>query len=166
MLAVASDRAGAERLASGYGLVVANENSPEQCVLSGSMSAIDRAQEAARQSGLRAKRLALAGAFHTDAMASGVIPFRRALDEIEFRRADSPVISSVTGQPFGEDVRDALAASLVSPIRWTAVVRRLQRLGVSRYLDVGPGKVLAGLVRRTIEGAEVETLASRESAVA
>jgi malonyl CoA-acyl carrier protein transacylase len=166
MLAVASDRAGAERLASAYGLVVANENSPEQCVLSGSMSAIDRAQEAARQSGLRAKRLALAGAFHTDAMASGVIPFRRALDEIEFRRADSPVISSVTGQPFGEDVRDALAASLVSPIRWTAVVRRLQRLGVSRYLDVGPGKVLAGLVRRTIEGAQVETLASRESAVA
>jgi malonyl CoA-acyl carrier protein transacylase len=45
-------------------------------------------------------------------------------------------------------------------------VRRLQRLGVSRYLDVGPGKVLAGLVRRTIEGAQVETLASRESAVA
>jgi len=166
MLAVGSDRGVAERLASAFDLVLANENSPEQFVLSGSVHGIDSAQEAARHDGIRVKRLAVAGAFHTEAMVSGVAPFRRALEEIECRRTDSPVISSVTGEPFGDDVRDALAASLVSPIRWTAVMQRLESLGVRRYIDVGPGKVLAGLVRRTIDGAQVETGTSRESAVA
>ena len=76
------------------------------------------------------------------------------------------MVSSTTAEPFGEDVRDALSASLTSPIRWTAVLATLRELGVTRYVDVGPGKVLAGLVRRTIDGAETETLARRESALA
>ena len=77
-----------------------------------------------------------------------------------------PVISSTTAEIFEGDARDALAASLISPIRWTDVLGSLRELGVTRYVDVGPGKVLAGLVRRTIEGAETETLASQESALA
>ena len=99
-------------------------------------------------------------------MSAGVEAFRAELDEIEFRSAGAPVVSSTTADFFGEDVRDTLAASLVNPIRWTAVLEKLRSLEVTRYLDVGPGRVLAGLVRRTIDGAEVETLASRESALA
>jgi malonyl CoA-acyl carrier protein transacylase len=166
MLAVGSDRDGAVALAADHGLTLANENSPQQFVLSGPLPAIEAAEAAAKGSGDRAKKLAVAGAFHTNAMASGVGPFREALEEIEFREPDAPVISSTGAEPFGDDVRDALAASLTSPIRWTAVLGTLSELGVTRYLDVGPGKVLAGLVRRTIDGAETETLASRESAVA
>jgi [acyl-carrier-protein] S-malonyltransferase len=166
MLAVGSDREGAAKLADQHGLTLANENSPQQFVLSGPLGAIEEAEAAARGSGLRAKKLAVAGAFHTEAMASGVEPFRAALDEIDFRAARVPVISSTTIAPFGEDVRDALAASLISPIRWTGVLEKLRGFGVHRYLDVGPGKVLAGLVRRTLDGAETETLASRESALA
>jgi [acyl-carrier-protein] S-malonyltransferase len=166
MLAVGSDRDGAATLAVEHGLTLANENSPQQFVLSGPLPAIEAAEVAAKGSGVRAKKLAVAGAFHTDAMATGVEPFRAALDEIEFREPEVPVVSSTSAEPFGDDVRDALAASLTSPIRWTAVLGKLSQLGVTRYLDVGPGKVLAGLVRRTIEGAETETLASRESALA
>ncbi len=166
MLAVGSDRDGAAALAAEHGLTLVNENSPRQFVLSGPMAAIEAAATAAKGSGIRAKRLAVAGAFHTEAMASGVGPFREALEEIEFREPDAPVISSTTAEPFGDDARDALAASLVSPIRWTAVLGRLRELGVTRYLDVGPGKVLAGLVRRTLDDVEIETLASRVSAVA
>ena len=166
MLAVGSDRAGAEALATEHGLTVANENSPEQFVLSGPERALEEALAAAKSGGIRAKRLAIAGAFHTPAMEPGTGPFRTALDEVEFRRPDAPVISSTTAEPFDEDPRDALAASLTSPIRWTAVTRKLDELGVVSFLDVGPGKVLAGLVRRTIEGVEIETLASRERAVA
>ena len=166
MLAVGSDRDGAAALAAGHGLTMANENSPQQFVLSGALDAIEAAEAAAKGSGVRAKKLAVAGAFHTDAMSSGVAPFRAALEEIEFRPTAAPVISSTTAEPFGDDIRDALAASLTSPIRWTAVLGKLDELGVTRYLDVGPGKVLAGLVRRTIDGAETETLASRESALA
>ncbi len=166
MLAVGSDRDGAASLANEHGLTLANENSPQQFVLSGPLQALEAAEAAARESGVRAKKLAVAGAFHTEAMASGVEPFRDALDEVDFQPPRVPVISSTTTEPFGDDVRDALAASLTSPIRWTGVLERLRGLGVERYLDVGPGKVLAGLVRRTLEGAETETFASRESALA
>jgi [acyl-carrier-protein] S-malonyltransferase len=166
MLAVGSDRDGAAGLAAEHGLTLVNENSPQQFVLSGPLAAVEAAEAAAKSSGVRAKQLAVAGAFHTDAMASGVDPFRAALDGIEFRPPEAPVISSTTAEPFADDVRDALAASLVRPIRWTMVLGRLGVLGVTRYLDVGPGKVLAGLVRRTLDGIETETLASRESAVA
>jgi [acyl-carrier-protein] S-malonyltransferase len=166
MLAVGSDRDGAAALADEHGLTLANENSPQQFVLSGPISAIEAAEAAAKGTGVRAKKLAVAGAFHTGAMASGVAPFREALEEIEFREPEVPVVSSTTAEFFREDARDALAASLTSPIRWTAVLGRLRELGVSRYLDVGPGKVLAGLVRRTLDDVEIDTLASRESAVA
>jgi [acyl-carrier-protein] S-malonyltransferase len=166
MLAVGSDRDGAAALADEHRLTLANENSPQQFVLSGPLSAIEEAEAAAKGLGIRAKRLAIAGAFHTDAMAVGVPPFREALDEIEFREPEVPVVSSTTAEFFGEDARDTLAAALTSPIRWTAVLGRLKELGVTRYLDVGPGKVLAGLVRRTLDGVETETAASRESALA
>jgi malonyl CoA-acyl carrier protein transacylase len=166
MLAVGSDREGAAALAAEHGLTLANENSPQQFVLSGPLPAIEAAEAAAKGSGIRAKKLAVSGAFHTEAMASGVEPFRAALDQIEFRASQAPVVSSTTAEIFEGDVRDALAASLISPIRWTDVLGRLRELGVMRYVDVGPGKVLAGLVRRTIDGAETETLASRESALA
>jgi malonyl CoA-acyl carrier protein transacylase len=166
MLAVGTDRDGAAALATEHGLTLANENSPQQFVLSGPVTAIETAEAAAKRSGIRAKKLAVAGAFHTEAMASGVEPLRAALDRIEFREPATPVVSSTTADFFGDDVRDSLAASLISPIRWTAVLGRLEDLGVTRYLDVGPGKVLAGLVRRTIDGAETETLASREAALA
>jgi len=166
MLAVGSDRDGATALAADHGLTLANENSPQQFVLSGPLEAIEAAEAAAKGSKVRAKLLAVAGAFHTEAMAPGVEPFRAALEQIEFRPLRFPVISSTTAEAFGDDVRDTLAASLTSPIRWTAVLARLDELGATRYLDVGPGKVLAGLVRKTLDGAETETLANRESALA
>jgi malonyl CoA-acyl carrier protein transacylase len=166
MLAVGSDREDAAALANEHGLTLANENSPQQFVLSGPLAAIESAEAAAKESGLRAKKLAVAGAFHTEAMASGVEPFRQALDEVEIGEPDAPVVSSTSADFFAADARDALAASLVSPIRWTAVLGKLGQLGVTRYLDVGPGKVLAGLVRRTLVDPDVEIVSNRESALA
>ena len=163
MLAVGSDRAGAESLSSEHGLVLANENSPEQFVLSGPLEGIEAAH-AAKSSGIRAKRLAVAGAFHTAAMKPGVEPFRAALEEIGFNPSEAP--SSPRRPPTAFRGRKGFPRRiLTSPIRWTAVTRKLRDLGVTRYLDVGPGKVLAGLVRRTIEESEIETLASRERAL-
>jgi [acyl-carrier-protein] S-malonyltransferase len=164
MLAVGSDRHRAEELAEEHGLVLANENSPRQFVLSGTARAIEAAEAAAKGDGVRAKRLAVSGAFHTEAMTVAVAPFRAAMAEEAFREPDTPVLSSTSADLFPSDIRAALAASLTSSIRWTAVLRRLRDLGTERFLDVGPGKVLAGLVRRTIDDARIETLASREPA--
>jgi [acyl-carrier-protein] S-malonyltransferase len=166
MLAVGSDREAAEALATEHGLTLANENSPEQFVLSGPLPGIESALAAAKAGGVRAKRLAVAGAFHTAAMEPGIPAFRAELDRVEFRGPAAPVVSSTTAEFFEGDPRAALGASLTSPIRWTAVTRKLRDLGTTRFLDVGPGKVLAGLVRKTIEGVEIETLTSRERAVA
>ncbi|HEY3192448.1 MAG TPA: acyltransferase domain-containing protein [Solirubrobacterales bacterium] len=166
MLAIGSDRDRAEALAAEHGLTLANENSPEQFVLSGPLAAIEAAEAGAKSDGVRAKKLAVAGAFHTEAMASGVAPFRRALDEVDVRRPEVPVVSSTSAEFFDDSIRDTLAASLVSPIRWTAVLQKLRQLGVTTYLDVGPGKVLAGLVRRTLVDPHVEIVSNRESALA
>ncbi len=166
MLAVGSDRDSAELLAGEHGLILANLNSPEQFVLSGPLREIERAKEQARARGLRAKRLAVSGAFHTPAMHGAVPAFSAALGAVEFREPSAPVISSTTAGPFSPEIRSELAASLVSPVRWTEALGRLRALGVTRFLDVGPGKVLAGLVRRTLVDPHIEALSFREAVVA
>ena len=165
MVAVGGERDAALALAAEAGLELANENSPGQFVLSGPEAGLDRALEAARPRGLRAKRLPVAGAFHSAAMAPAVEPFRACLDSIGFRAGHSPVISCATATPFAVDPRDQLAAALTNPVRWADVVRALRAAGARRFLDVGPGRVLAGLIRRTIEGAEVETRSQAEEAL-
>jgi [acyl-carrier-protein] S-malonyltransferase len=166
MLAVGGDHGQAEALAEAHGLTLANENSPKQFVLSGPLPAIESAERVAKDGGLRAKRLAVAGAFHTAAMEPAVAPFRAALKEIDFGPPSAPVLSSTSAQPFPDDPREGLVAALTVSIRWIETLRRLSELGARRFLDVGPGKVLAGLVRRTLDDAEVETFAAREATVA
>lgn len=164
MLAVGVDRAEAHALAGRHGLVVANENSPRQFVLSGDERGLDSALADARDSGMRAKRLAVAGPFHSPAIEPAVAPFRAMLAETEIRSPRSTVISGVTVAPFGVDVRGNLAAALISPVRWVQVLERLRAEGAHRFVDVGPGRVLAGLVKRTLEGAATETVPPMEVA--
>jgi len=162
MVAVGGERARAVELAEGSGLELANENSPGQYVLSGPVESLERALELARERRLRAKRLPVAAAFHSATMAPATEPFRALLDEIEFEPPVTPVISCVSAEPFPGDPRELLAAALTSPVRWVEVMARLQAGGVGRMIDVGPGRVLAGLARRSLEGVEVQTLAEAE----
>jgi malonyl CoA-acyl carrier protein transacylase len=155
MLAVGGDREQATTLARRVGLELANENSPEQFVLTGPDAAIESALEEARHRGLRAKRLAVAGAFHSRAMEPAIDRFRNSLAEVEFQAPRAPVVSSVNAAPFGPDPGELLAAALTRPVRWVAVLERLRAEGVTRFCDVGPGRVLAGLVRRTLDGVEI-----------
>jgi len=162
MLAVGGDRDAAERLAERHGLTLANENSPKQFVLSGPEKLLDVAAAEAKESGLRAKRLAVRGAFHSPAMETVVASFEDFLAGIELHEPRVPVLSCVTAAPFGADVRSLLAAALTRPVRWVDVLRRLREDGGTRFVDVGPGKVLAGLVKRTLDGVSVETNQSPE----
>jgi malonyl CoA-acyl carrier protein transacylase len=155
MLAVRAARADAQPLAGRHGLVVANDNSPEQVVLSGPGDGIATAEHEARELGMRAKRLAVAGGFHSPAMEPALEPFRAALDEIDFAPPEVPVFSCVTAEPF-DDPRRRLAEALVSPVRWLEVMRGLQAAGVVQIVEAGPGRVLTGLVRRSLDGVEAE----------
>jgi [acyl-carrier-protein] S-malonyltransferase len=93
-----------------------------------------------------------------------VLPrLRQALAQIEVRPPRVPVLSGVTAEPI-DDVRNRLAEALVSPVRWREVLAALERRGIGRFVEIGPGKVLKGLVRRTLPDAEALTLADLEPA--
>jgi [acyl-carrier-protein] S-malonyltransferase len=153
MLAVRATRAEAAPLARRLGLAVANHNAPTQVVLSGPADAVEAAAEDARERGFRAKRLPVAGAFHSPLVSDAVEPFLDALRKLEVRPPRAPVLSCVTAVPF-DDVRRRLAEALVRPVRWLEVLHALQSAGVRRFVETGPGRVLAGLVRRSLDGVE------------
>jgi [acyl-carrier-protein] S-malonyltransferase len=147
----------AHALAERHGLVVANDNSPGQVVLAGPVDALEPAAADATSVGARgARRLPVAGAFHSPLMAVAAEPFARALEGIEVRAPSVPVMSCVTAEPF-EDVRAGLVAALTGPVRWREVVLALHARGARRFVEVGPGKVLTGLVKRTLDDVELVT---------
>jgi [acyl-carrier-protein] S-malonyltransferase len=142
-------------VADDAGLTWANDNSPEQVVLSGPDRALGRAEEALRGQGARVKRLPVAGAFHSPAMEAAVPEFRERLADTEISEPSLPVFSCVTAEPF-DDVRERLAQALVSPVRWLDVMHALRDRGADRYVETGPGKVLTGLVKRSLDDVEAQ----------
>jgi [acyl-carrier-protein] S-malonyltransferase len=165
MLAVrVREREPVEQVAADTGLTIANDNAPDQLVLSGAVDALDRAEELLRERKVRAKRLPVAGAFHSPLMEPAVAPFRELVEQIEFRAPRVPVLSCVTAQPFGDDVQDRLVEALTSPVRWTGVLGTLQELGARHYVETGPGRVLTNLVRKSLDGVEAEAPLAMEAA--
>ncbi|HWF72139.1 MAG TPA: ACP S-malonyltransferase [Solirubrobacteraceae bacterium] len=147
----------AAEIATSGGLAVANDNSPQQVVLSGSREAFAAASDAARELGLRPMELPVTGAFHSPMMAGAVPEFEAALAGAELTPEPTPgvtVISAVTAQPF-DDVRRRLAEALTMPVRWRETVLAMHERGARRFVEVGPGKVLTGLVKRTVRDVEL-----------
>jgi [acyl-carrier-protein] S-malonyltransferase len=142
-------------LAGAHGLAVANDNSPQQVVLSGDRSAFEAASVAAKELGLRAMELPVTGAFHSPMMAGAVPEFTEALARVDVTSPDGvTVMSAVTAAPF-EDVRAQLAQALTMPVRWRETLLALRELGAERFVEVGPGRVLTGLVKRTLRDVEL-----------
>jgi [acyl-carrier-protein] S-malonyltransferase len=146
----------AEVVAEAAGITVANDNAPGQVVLSGPREKLAVAEEAAREHGRRSIALDVAGAFHSPSMEPAVKPFRAALDETELHDGAFTVFSCASTKPF-EDVRAELAAALTRPVRWRETVLALHEAGGRRFVEVGPGKVLARLGKRILPDCPVET---------
>jgi [acyl-carrier-protein] S-malonyltransferase len=157
MMAVGASADVAGDLAERFGLTVANDNSPEQVVLSGDAVAVDAACNRAKVEGLRAARLRVSGAFHTRDMAHAAPELERALGAIDIDEPRIPVFSGVTAAPF-DDTRSRLVEGLTSPVRWREIVLALRDHGATRFVEVGPGRVLTGLVRKTLDGAETDVV--------
>ena len=150
---VGADEAEAAQVADAAGLTVANDNAPGQIVLAGDRDAFDRAEEVAGELGKRTIRLPVAGAFHSPSMAPAVAPFRAALDEVELGEPRFTVFSCASAEPFA-DVRDELARALIRPVRWRETFTAIHEAGATRFIEVGPGKVLARLAKRIVAGDE------------
>jgi [acyl-carrier-protein] S-malonyltransferase len=164
MLAVrARDRATVDQVAARTNLSVANDNAPDQLVLSGALAALDEAETLLREQRVRAKRLPVAGAFHSPLMEPAVEPFRRLAERVEVRAPRVPVLSCVTAAPF-QDVREQLVQAITRPVRWTDVMSALHDLGATRYVETGPGRVLTNLVRKSLDDVEAEAPLAMEAA--
>jgi malonyl CoA-acyl carrier protein transacylase len=137
-------------------VTVANDNAPGQVILSGPRDRLAEAEEAAREYGRRVLPLDVAGAFHSPSMEPAVEPFRAALDSAELHDAAFTVFSSATAAPF-TDVRAELTDVLTRPVRWRETMLAMHEAGGRRFVEVGPGKVLARLGKRILKDCPVET---------
>ena len=147
-------------------LEVANENAPRQIVLSGSVAAIERAEDAARTKGAKAIRLRVAGAFHSPLMRPALDRVREAISHLKFREPRMAVVPNASGRPTREPsaLRDLLSRHLVSPVRWERSMRALGDSGCGVFVEAGPGDVLSKLVRRTVKGCTAIPAGSPEQA--
>jgi malonyl CoA-acyl carrier protein transacylase len=161
MMAVLGDGSEARAAMSGSGVSIANDNGPTQLVVSGPEPALEEAASEAKARGLRTMRLAVRGAFHSPAIRSAVQPYRVALEEVPVSPPGLPVFSSGTASPFGARgaaIRDQLAGALVRPVRWRETLIALRDLGADTFLEVGPGKILTGMVRRALDDVDAAVL--------
>ena len=140
------------REASEAGLVApANRNSPGQIVISGELAALEKASALCEEKGAkRVVRLAVSGAFHTPLMQPARVGLEKELAKVEIRRARVPVSANATAEYVTEPagIRRALLEQLTGTVLFEDSIRRLAADGVTRRIELGPGKVLSGLVRR------------------
>ena len=150
------------------GVDMANLNAPDQIAISGAADAIQQAQDLATERGARrVVPLKVSAAFHSALMEPAVAPMREQLLNVSFKDAKTPVISNVTATeldiPAG--LTDELSNQIRSSVQWFRSIQYMQAQGVTSYIEIGPGKVLTGLVRRIDPDAQTTNLSSLEDLI-
>lgn len=165
-------RAICEEAAQGEVVSVANINAPGQIVIAGTKAAVDRAIEVAKKRGVRrAVPLPVSAPFHCQLMKPAEERLKPVLDEAHLKDLWMSLISNVDASPIGtaHAVRNALVRQVASPVRWVESVEKMIAMGVRRIVEIGPGSVLTGLIKRinsTVELINVSDVPSIESFVA
>jgi [acyl-carrier-protein] S-malonyltransferase len=139
-------------------VVPANYNCPGQLVISGDVDAVKKAVELAKEKGCRmATLLPVSGAFHSPLMKPAYDAFREKVDTIDFADSKIPLYSNYTAKPAtgGEELKSNVLDQLMNPVRWTETLQNMHQNGASGFVEVGPGKVLQGLVKRTLKDVEI-----------
>jgi [acyl-carrier-protein] S-malonyltransferase len=149
-------------------LKVANENSPKQTVVSGTVAAVERAEELARSRKARVVRLNVAGAFHSPLMQPAAPRVREAIARLEFRPPKMPVVPNASGRPTSQPaaLRDLLSRHIVSPVKWERSIRAMADAGVEMFVEAGPGDVLAKLAKRCVPQARAVSVGTPAEAAA
>jgi len=143
------------------GAWIANHNAPTQIIISGTRDALARVEELARVRGAKkVVRLAVSVASHTPLMAPAVNALRRLISQVEVRPPRVPVLGNVSGAPLSapEEIREELIRQVSSPVRWVESVQHILSQGVSNFIEVGPKRVLGGLIRRIDRSARIISL--------
>ena len=154
------------REASEIGVVSpANYNAPGQIVIAGEAAAVARASELAGGRKLRAIPLKVSAPFHCSLMEPAAREVAQALETIAVGPLSFPVVSNVEAEPnvISERVRELLVRQIDGPVLWEQSIRQMRAAGVTRALEIGPGKVLAGLVRRIDKGISVDSISDPDA---
>lgn len=149
-----------EENAAGDVLVPANFNAPGQIVVSGSKAACERLNTAATAAGFRSIPLVVAGAFHSPIMQPGADVMAKELEKVEFKTPASPVYSNVTAQLHTDpaSIKKLLVDQIVKPVRWEQTMAQVANLADANFIELAPGKVLTGLLKKQNRRANVLTL--------
>jgi [acyl-carrier-protein] S-malonyltransferase len=142
---------------------VANENAPGQVVIAGTPEALERAGERARELGARkVMPLAVGHAFHTPLLADAVDQLGPLLDTLDFRTPEAPIVTNTDAAPVTDPTSwpTLLRRHLVEPVRWTGCQEALAALGADTFVEIGPGRVLTGLAKRTVPGVRLLNVAT------
>ena len=142
-------------------VVAANFNAPGQVVISGTVKALEAATPSLQAAGARrVVRLPVGGSFHSPFMVTAADAFRKEWERVPLRRLNRSQVFNADAEVHAEpdEVRPLMVGQLTGPVRWTDSVRRLQSLGVDRFVEIGPGKTLTGLVKKILPGAVVHNI--------
>lgn len=157
------------REAAAYGVVQpANFNSQDQIAISGEIRAVEKGVELAKERGAkRAILLEVAGAFHSELMRPAREEFRKIIDGLELTEPEVPVVANVNAEPVTDPsfVKELLTDQITMPVLWYQSVERMHKEGVRNFLEIGPGKVLQGLLKRSFadtKGVGIDKLADLE----
>lgn len=136
----------------------ANFNTPEQIVISGEVDAVRKVMGLAQKVGAKmVKELVVSGAFHSPLMESAKEELKKALDEVKFNKPSIPVYFNVTAKPSYDpgEIKNLLYLQITSPVLWSQIIKNMISDGATRFYEIGPGKVLQGLIKRIDSNVEV-----------
>ena len=145
----------------GKEVIPANYNCPGQLVISGDADAIDKAVDLLKEEGCRlAKVLPVSGAFHSSLMQPAYDGLKENLEALAISEPECPIYSNYTAEPTTdpEEIRSNLLNQLLNPVLWTQTLQNMHSHGAVSFVEIGPGKVLQGLVKRTLDDVEVSGL--------
>ncbi|MGG4266339.1 ACP S-malonyltransferase [Peribacillus simplex] len=155
-----------EITAKGESVQLANINCPGQIVISGTSEGVKLASAKAKENGAkRALPLEVSGPFHSELMKPAAEKLQGVLDEISLKQAQIPVISNVTAKPITApaEIKEKLIEQLYSPVLWEDSVKSLLELGVDTFIEVGPGKVLGGLIKKIDRSVQILSVSDIET---
>ncbi len=149
------------------GIVVpANFNAPSQLVLSGEEVALNSLQQQLASEGANCVRLNVQGAWHSPLVSNASEAFCEVINRVQFRAPHCDLYMGMTASFVSnpEEIRELLKHQICSPVRWFELIERIQALGIADYLEVGPGKVLRGLMRKILADANSYTISGVDNA--
>jgi [acyl-carrier-protein] S-malonyltransferase len=151
-----------EQSAQGEVLVPANFNAPGQIVVSGATGACERVAKNAEAAGFKAIALKVAGAFHSPLMQRGADRMGAELDKVQIKTPRTTVYANVTAQPHGDtaSIKRLLVDQITKPVRWEQTMQQLAQQADARFVELAPGRVLTGLLKKINRRLPVESLAS------